>query len=312
VLQGKINEIESERSTPILGALRPNTWSGPDGPEIDSVGGIIDSTRLQVTSDALARLGPGTYTISYTPGDKNMSTGFTVSDSNDKIVLQVDNTGMVSSGSALTLSSISGSTAANSSGAHIVNSSSANGAAPTTSSAVLVSTGAVTLTGELNQSSSFVGPIAPSSGATYGGPGMSEGGVTVLTPVSVTADKSVAHIPDVLGVGKIVNAWNNVRDDLSNGSAWLELVGGGLSMTSGTYTADQAALVDLAKLAKKLGVSLEQVEILRNWAKELGIPFRGIETHPNRPVVNFPHIHVGPVDHIPVKSSGPSLKSPIP
>jgi RHS repeat-associated protein len=67
------------------------------------------------------------------------------------------------------------------------------------------------------------------------------------------------------------------------------------------FTEDQQALVALAKEAKqKGGLALDEAKALGQWAKEHGLPFRGPEVHPNRPFGKIPHIHVGPVDHIPV------------
>lgn len=64
--------------------------------------------------------------------------------------------------------------------------------------------------------------------------------------------------------------------------------------------ADQEALVDLAKEAKKKGgVSEDEAQTLLDWGNEYNVPSRGPEVHPNRPF-NVPHIHVGPVGHIPV------------
>jgi hypothetical protein len=44
-----------------------------------------------------------------------------------------------------------------------------------------------------------------------------------------------------------------------------------------------------------------EADILRQWAAETGLPFRGPEVHPGRPFGQFPHIHLGPINHIPVK-----------
>jgi RHS repeat-associated protein len=68
-------------------------------------------------------------------------------------------------------------------------------------------------------------------------------------------------------------------------------------------TADQDAAIQLAKEAKrKGGLSPAEAEALLDLAKEAGVePVRGPETHPDRPQGKDPHIHVGPVDHIPVK-----------
>jgi hypothetical protein len=74
-----------------------------------------------------------------------------------------------------------------------------------------------------------------------------------------------------------------------------------LGPESKIFTEDQQALVSLGKEAKKLGgVGSEEVKALEEWAKEYGLSFRGPESHPGRPFGQFPHIHVGPVNHIPV------------
>jgi hypothetical protein len=67
------------------------------------------------------------------------------------------------------------------------------------------------------------------------------------------------------------------------------------------YSDDAAALVDLAKQAKRTGVDAEDAKTLLKWADEYKVkPARGPEIHPKR---NFQdeHIHVGPVDHIIIK-----------
>lgn len=69
----------------------------------------------------------------------------------------------------------------------------------------------------------------------------------------------------------------------------------------GKFKAEQDALIQMAKEAKRKGsVSADDAKAFGDLAKETNIPFRGPETHPSR---NFtdPHVHVGPVDHIPVK-----------
>jgi hypothetical protein len=76
-------------------------------------------------------------------------------------------------------------------------------------------------------------------------------------------------------------------------------VPGGAGAAGQRFTPDQDALVQLAKELKRTGVRAEDVPILRQWAQEYGLPFRGPEIH-NREVVRFLHIHIGPVNHIPV------------
>ena len=67
-------------------------------------------------------------------------------------------------------------------------------------------------------------------------------------------------------------------------------------------TPDEDALIQIAKDARNRGgVTPEQADILKDWGKEFGVPVRGPEVHPGRPFGKDPHIHVGPVDHIPVK-----------
>jgi RHS repeat-associated protein len=67
------------------------------------------------------------------------------------------------------------------------------------------------------------------------------------------------------------------------------------------FTPNQAALVDVAKQAKRTGVSPDDVKVLKTWGDEYGVKVRGPETHPRRPHGKKPHIHVGPIDHIPMK-----------
>jgi len=66
------------------------------------------------------------------------------------------------------------------------------------------------------------------------------------------------------------------------------------------FTADQQALVALAKEAERRGVTEEEADTLLQWAKEYGVPSRAPEIHPGR-AFEFPHIHVGPVNHIRVR-----------
>ncbi len=94
-------------------------------------------------------------------------------------------------------------------------------------------------------------------------------------------------------------------------SVWNEVTGGGESSKESTqtqassecgeaYTGDQDALIKIAKEAKRNGLSPEDVEVLREWAEEYDVPFRGPEEHPGRPIGSQPHIHVGSQNHIPV------------
>ena len=71
------------------------------------------------------------------------------------------------------------------------------------------------------------------------------------------------------------------------------------------HTPDQEALVEIAKdKEKRGGVSEEEAETLVQWGTEIGLEnTRGPESHPNRPEGSKPHIHVGPVNHIPVNKN---------
>jgi RHS repeat-associated protein len=72
------------------------------------------------------------------------------------------------------------------------------------------------------------------------------------------------------------------------------------------FTPDQDAVIQLAKEGKQLGgLSADEGQALRELADEQGLPYRpGLsepyETHPGRPYGKIPHIHVGPVSHIPI------------
>jgi len=73
----------------------------------------------------------------------------------------------------------------------------------------------------------------------------------------------------------------------------------------GRNNAEQSALIEMAKSDKKAGVTPADAQAYRDLGKESGVPVRGPETHPKRPYGREPHIHVGPVDHIPVKPGKP-------
>jgi len=67
-------------------------------------------------------------------------------------------------------------------------------------------------------------------------------------------------------------------------------------------TPDQDALIQLANEAKRRGgTTAEEAAALERWAKEYDVPFRGPEQHPTRDFGSQPHIHVGPVNHIPMR-----------
>jgi len=68
------------------------------------------------------------------------------------------------------------------------------------------------------------------------------------------------------------------------------------------FTPEQQAVIELARQAERRGgVTAAEALVLEQLAKEAGVPFRGPEVHPNRPHGRKPHIHLGPVDHLPIK-----------
>jgi RHS repeat-associated protein len=68
------------------------------------------------------------------------------------------------------------------------------------------------------------------------------------------------------------------------------------------FDPNQRAVIDLAKEGKRFGLSSQEADTLMQWAQEYKIePVRGPEAHPNRPVGKDPHIHIGPINHIPVR-----------
>ena len=67
------------------------------------------------------------------------------------------------------------------------------------------------------------------------------------------------------------------------------------------FNSNQQALIDLAKWAKKIGgVTEEEADIMREWAKEYGLKGWKHKPHSGRRI-DFPHIHIGPVDHIRIR-----------
>jgi RHS repeat-associated protein len=82
----------------------------------------------------------------------------------------------------------------------------------------------------------------------------------------------------------------------------LPLMGCGVTFAGSPFSPNQDAVIQLAKQAKRTGgVTPDEAKILRGWADEYGLGFRGPEIHPERDFGSNPYIHIGPVDHIPVK-----------
>ena len=68
------------------------------------------------------------------------------------------------------------------------------------------------------------------------------------------------------------------------------------------FNPNQDALIQLAKQSKRgPGLRPPEANTMIEWAREYGVPSRGPEQHPNRPHGRNPHIHVGPINHIPVR-----------
>jgi len=118
------------------------------------------------------------------------------------------------------------------------------------------------------------------------------------------------------GIGEIADGLNAAiylaRGDKVNAAlsavAMIPLVGWAATgtkaarnaMKAAKFTGDQTALLQMAKTAKKTGATIDEAKILKEWAKEYNLPYRGPEIHPDRNY-NKPHIHIGPVNHIPIK-----------
>lgn len=80
--------------------------------------------------------------------------------------------------------------------------------------------------------------------------------------------------------------------------------------TGQPFNEDQNAVIQLAKEAKQLGgLSEDEGQALRELADEEGLPYHPdtdepYETHPGRGFGSQPHIHVGPINHIPILPGG--------
>jgi len=74
---------------------------------------------------------------------------------------------------------------------------------------------------------------------------------------------------------------------------------GEAAAASKRFTDDQAALVDLAKAARRRGASPDDAKTLLDWADEVGLPSRNDIGTDHWDYGD--HIHIGPVNHIPVK-----------
>ena len=66
----------------------------------------------------------------------------------------------------------------------------------------------------------------------------------------------------------------------------------------GRFSANQEALIELAKEAKRDGISVANAATLMDWADELQVTWR--DDIGTSHWVGGDHIHIGPIDHIPV------------
>ncbi len=79
-----------------------------------------------------------------------------------------------------------------------------------------------------------------------------------------------------------------------------EAGGGGLTNVGSRFDSNQSALISLAKEGARSGFTHEEASTLKNWASEYGIKSRIDGPHPGTNTV-YPHLHIGPVNHIPIK-----------
>jgi len=79
---------------------------------------------------------------------------------------------------------------------------------------------------------------------------------------------------------------------------------GGASGGGKRFTGDQQAVIDLTReqTRRKGGLTAEEAETIQGWATEYDLGTRGPEAHPDRPFGQYLHIHVGPLNHVPIIS----------
>ncbi|WP_245472292.1 RHS repeat domain-containing protein [Rhizobium jaguaris] len=117
--------------------------------------------------------------------------------------------------------------------------------------------------------------------------------ISSLSPFSFTKVGALSEADFLLRGGSLASEVNPYQ--YANARPTIEIDQSGLN----PFTPDQSAVVDLAKGAQRGGLSITDAQTLLGWAQEYGLPCRGPEIHPNRPF-NILHIHVGPINHIPV------------
>jgi RHS repeat-associated protein len=93
-------------------------------------------------------------------------------------------------------------------------------------------------------------------------------------------------------------AYNEQHADETNDGTADEAAGVCEGPEQKRFTPNQEALVDLAKQGRRTGVTPEEADQLLQWADEVGL--QGKDHVGTEHWVGGDHIHVGPVDHIPV------------
>jgi hypothetical protein len=73
---------------------------------------------------------------------------------------------------------------------------------------------------------------------------------------------------------------------------------GGCLRGAGEFNANQRALIELAKEARRTGVDLEDARTLLQWAEKYGVQPALDHTVPPLHWRGRPHIRVGPINHI--------------
>ncbi|MBW2700435.1 MAG: hypothetical protein JRF33_06410 [Deltaproteobacteria bacterium] len=121
--------------------------------------------------------------------------------------------------------------------------------------------------------------------------------VLALSPPAAVPSLALAKavLGSVYGTAVCANGAANKGENRSGQNG-----GGGAGNTS-----EQSELIKMAKRDKKTGISSGDAKAYHDLGNRVGVKVRGPESHPNRPHGKKPHIHVGPVKHIPVRTKVP-------
>ena len=97
-------------------------------------------------------------------------------------------------------------------------------------------------------------------------------------------------------------AMGGVQSALRGAAGYILRMAASQDSKSKKFDPNQEALVDLAKQKEQRGgVTKSEAGTLLDWAKEYKVPARGPESHKTGQTAGQEHIHVGPINHIPVK-----------